>query len=116
LHYSFITHAFLDDLRDFPTKSPPQYLIFGRQKSPVFVFCCFSINILPREASGEVVANERSHEAQTGMGGTAHLLGRATRAHLALKRRLISVFLCMPLSQNKTYAIFFLDFSEAAAE
>jgi hypothetical protein len=32
----------------------------------------YSFNILPREASGEVVANERSHEAEMGMGGATH--------------------------------------------
>jgi hypothetical protein len=50
-----------------------------------FEFCCFrylldlnligdfySVNLLPREASKEVVAHEGSHEAQTGMGGVAY--------------------------------------------
>jgi hypothetical protein len=32
----------------------------------------YSINILSREAAGEIAANERSHEAQKSLGGTAH--------------------------------------------
>jgi hypothetical protein len=54
------------------------------------------VNILPREASWEVVAHKGSHEAQTGMGGVAHLADRAIMARLALDRRLVSVFLCTP--------------------
>jgi hypothetical protein len=101
--------TFLDDLRDFPTKSPPWYLISGRKKSRVFIFCCFrdlidlkligdfyNINILSREASGEVEANERSHEAQKSLSGMTHCPGWPTRARLALVRRLVFVFLWMP--------------------
>jgi hypothetical protein len=32
----------------------------------------YSFIILSQEASGEVEGNERSHEAQTSMGGMAH--------------------------------------------
>jgi hypothetical protein len=61
----------------------------------------YIINILPREASGDVVANEKSHEAQTGMGGVAHQADRTTRACLALERRLVSVFLWMAFFSSK---------------
>jgi hypothetical protein len=75
-----------------------------------FVFCCFrdlldlkligdfySVIILSQEASREVEANERSHEAQKSLGGAAYCPGRATRACLALVHRLVSIFLWMPL-------------------
>jgi hypothetical protein len=102
LHQPFIIHACLDDFQDFPTKSSFWYLISGS----AFVFWCFrdllnhnligdfySINILSREAHGEVVAHERSHEAQTKPGGAATLAGCATQARLALSGCLASVFL-----------------------
>jgi hypothetical protein len=63
----------------------------GDRKSPIFVFWSFkdlldlnligdfySVNILSREASGEVVAHEGSHKAQTSTGGAAHQADRAT--------------------------------------
>jgi hypothetical protein len=56
----------------------------------------YSINILSREASREVVAHERSHEAQMSLGGVAQQADRATRACLPLGGRLASVFLCTP--------------------
>jgi hypothetical protein len=105
LHQSFIIHAFLDDLWDFIQSLPFGISFSGDRKSPVFVFCCFkdlldlkligdfySLNILSREASGEVVAHKRSYEAQMGKGGAAHQAGRATRARLALEHHLISIF------------------------
>jgi hypothetical protein len=109
LHHLFIIPAFLDDFWDFFTRFPPRYLISERQKISCFVFCYFrdlldlnlignfySVNILPWEASGEVVPHEGSHEAQTGMGGMAYQADRATRAHLPLDCHLTSVFLCTP--------------------
>jgi hypothetical protein len=36
----------------------------------------YSVIILSQEASGEVEANERSHEAQKSLGGAAHCPGR----------------------------------------
>jgi hypothetical protein len=81
-------------------QSPP--LVLGRQKISCFRILMFqgssglnligdfySINIFRREAPGEVVAHEKSHEVQTGMGGAAY-------SHMALERRLVSVFLCTP--------------------
>jgi hypothetical protein len=78
LHQSSIIHAFLDNFRDFPMKSPLWYLISGRQKisyfrilmfqgssGPQFDWGFLKCNILSREAPGEVVAHEGSHEAQT---------------------------------------------------
>jgi hypothetical protein len=50
------------------------------------------------------------------MGGATHWSGRATRARLLLERCLVSIFLWMPSSQKKIYALFFPYFSEAAAE
>jgi hypothetical protein len=50
------------------------------------------VNILPREACGEVVANKRSYEALKSLGGATHQAGRATSARLALERHLVSVF------------------------
>jgi hypothetical protein len=54
----------------------------------------YGVNILPQEASREVVAKERSYEAQNSQGGTTHQAGHTTSAHLALERRLVSVLLC----------------------
>jgi hypothetical protein len=61
----------------------------------------YSINILPQEAFGEVVANERSYEAQKSLGGAAHQAGCATKARLALERHLVFVFLCTLSFQQK---------------
>jgi hypothetical protein len=55
----------------------------------------YNINILSREAPGEVVAHETSHEARTRPGCAATLAGRATQARSALGGRLASVFLWM---------------------
>jgi hypothetical protein len=41
LHWSCLILAFLDDLRDFPTKSPPWYLISERQKISCFCILLF---------------------------------------------------------------------------
>jgi hypothetical protein len=100
-------------------KVSPWYLISGRQKISYFVFCSFrdlldlkligdfySVIILSQEASGEVEANERSHEAQTSLGGATHCPGRATRAPLALVHRLVSVFLWMPSFRRKRNVLF----------
>jgi hypothetical protein len=99
------------------------YLISARQKISFFIFCCFkdlrelkklgdfnNVNILSWEAAGALEPHEGSHDAKTGMGGVTHLPGRATRDRLAIKRRLGFVFLCMPPSWKKSYAIFFLEF------
>jgi hypothetical protein len=120
LHQSFIIHAFLDDLWDFIQSLPFGISFPGDGKSLVFVFCCFkdlldlklignfySLNILSREASGEVVAHERSYDAQMGKGGAAHHAGRVTRACLALEHRLVSTFLCTPSFRQKRDALFF---------
>jgi hypothetical protein len=74
---------------------------FGPQFDQSFV------NILSREASGEVVAHEGRHEGQTSIGGAAYLDDRATKARLALGGRLASVFLCIPLFHQKSDALFF---------
>jgi hypothetical protein len=122
LHQSFIIYAFLDDFQDFPTKSPPPSIFNFRETENLlfFLFWSFrdlldlnligdfySVNILSREASREVVAREESHEAQTSTCGTAHQAGRATRAHLALGGRLTSVFLWTPLFWQKRDTLFF---------
>jgi hypothetical protein len=86
--------------------SPSVFNFWETRKSSILVFWCFrdlldlnligdfyNVNILLREASGEVVAREGSHEAQTRLGGAAHKASRATRARLALGGRLASVFL-----------------------
>jgi hypothetical protein len=70
----------------------------------------YRVNILPREASGEVVANKRSYEAQKSLGGMAHQEGHATSARLALEHRLASVFLCTSSFRKKGMPYFFHNF------
>jgi hypothetical protein len=70
----------------------------------------YSISILSREGSGEVVAREGSHEAQTSTCGAAHQAGHATRARLALGGCITSVFLWSPLFRQKMDALFFYNF------
>jgi hypothetical protein len=67
----------------------------------------YIVNIFTREASGDIIAHERSHEAQTGMGGAAYRVGHATMARLALGRRLASVFLYTSSLRQKRDALFF---------
>jgi hypothetical protein len=55
----------------------------------------------------------RGHEAKTRHGGMGPSMGRATNARFLVEHRVLSAFLCMSLSWTKTYAIFFLEFSEA---
>jgi hypothetical protein len=75
----------------------------------------YNVNILSQEAARALELHERSHEAQTGMGGPTHFPSHATRTRLALEHRLGSIFICTPPSRKKTYTIFCLDFFEAEA-
>jgi hypothetical protein len=72
----------------------------------------FKALLLSWEAAGEVVAHEKSHEAQASMGGAAHWPGRATRDGLSLERRLVSVFFMDAFVSRKKgcpiFPIFFL--------
>jgi hypothetical protein len=72
-----------------------------------FIGDFYSVNIFKREASGEIIAHERSHKAQTGMGGAAYRADYATMARLALGRRLASVFLYTSSFRYKRDGIFF---------
>jgi hypothetical protein len=108
LHWSYLILPFLDDFWDFLTKSPPWYLISGRQK-----ICCFCI-LLFQGPSGHkndrvclqcyyiMRSSWRGWSKQEEPRGTKEhgwrdpLPGRATRARLALERHLVFVFLWMP--------------------
>jgi hypothetical protein len=67
----------------------------------------YNVIILSLEAAGDVEANERSHEAQKSLGGATHCPCRASRARLALVRRLIFVFLWMPSFRRKRDVLLF---------
>jgi hypothetical protein len=77
------------------------FAVSGTLWTSILIGDFYNINILPWEASGEVVAHEGSHEAQTRIGGVAYLADRATRACLALSCHLASVFLCTSLFRQK---------------
>jgi hypothetical protein len=67
----------------------------------------YSMNIFTQKAPGEVVAHERSHEAQTSTGSVAQQAYHTTPARLALDGHLVSVFLWTSSFCEKRDALFF---------
>ncbi len=105
------------------------YLISGRQKTSFFVFLCFrdlmelkkdgdfsGVNIFARGPPGALESHEGAHEARMSTGGTAYPLAASPRPIPSSSVASAQSFYVSLRLGRKPYAIFFLEFSEAAAE
>ena len=119
----------LDDFGDFPTKSLLFVFNFWEAENLLFHILMFQrpygtqkggdfsgVNIFCMRSSWSTWITQGGPWGPNEAWWRGPPPDRATRARSLVERRLGSVFLCMTPSQKKTYAIFYLEFSEATAE